>query len=213
MSKPKAILMDESSIGVSSFGASVNVLDCGAVTADNGVETEESLADRGVCSCGLEITGFPDVFFKEEVDCLENNICNEGFLSRLARRDVLICEANSGPLEESRPSSLNGRNIVGEKLGSERTGIERRFSLSGDGDNERGTFPLHDGNGTGPSRGMGLLITGKRRSVGDGFNGDSVGALWLIAFVNGWSSAGEEARFEYEDWADEIKEGTSDSLT
>lgn len=49
MPSPTPSRREELSMGVSSLGGSVKVLDCGAVTADKGVETEESLAEGGAC--------------------------------------------------------------------------------------------------------------------------------------------------------------------
>lgn len=118
---PMPNLNEELSIGVSIVGGSVNVLDWGAVTADLGVDIEESLADRGAWRYGLEMVGRPeegeDVTLppetgeeRDDVDFFENSRCRDGFLSRFAR-----AESESG-LE------------TGEKLGRESTGIDRRFS-------------------------------------------------------------------------------------
>ena len=95
-------------MGVSSFGGSVNVLDCGAVTADNGVDTDESLADRGAWRYGPEMDGFlpgtgDDIFFKLDADFFAKSNCREGFLSLFP--DNNEDEGESGVRE---PSAGNG---------------------------------------------------------------------------------------------------------
>jgi hypothetical protein len=164
---------DELSIGVSSFGGSVNVLDCGAVTADSGVDTEESLADRGAWRYGPEMVGFPpttgdEIFFKLEADFFAKSSCSEGFLSLLP--NINEGEGESGVRE---PSAGKVWNVDGEKFGRERTGIERRFSTPVGDVREFATSVADVGKWIGPVTGIGLLITGLRGVVGDNSIGGS----------------------------------------
>jgi hypothetical protein len=158
-------------MAVSSFGGSVYVLDCGAVTADLGVDTDESLADRGVWRYGPEMTGFPPglgdgILFKLDADFFENNSCRDGFLSLFISIDGVGDEGESGVRV---PSVGKAWKVDGEKFGRERTGMDRRLSAPAGGEK----FVVDLGNCTGPMIGIGLLMTGLRGVVGDSSIGGS----------------------------------------
>lgn len=134
-STPNSIFKDELSMGVSSFGGSAHVLDCGAVTADRGVDTDESLAERGFWRYGPDMIGFAsstsgdDTFLRLDAeDFFAKSNCRDGFLSLFPNIDE--AEGESGLRE---PSDGKEWNIGGEKFGRERTGIERRFSAAAGG--------------------------------------------------------------------------------
>ena len=71
-------------IDISSFGGSTEVLDCNAVTAEIGIDTEESLEARCAWGYGPEITSreVGDSFWddnEDDDDFLEKSSCNDGF--------------------------------------------------------------------------------------------------------------------------------------
>jgi hypothetical protein len=106
------------------------------VTADLGVDTDESLADRGVWRYGPEMTGFPpglgiDTLFKLDADFFENNNCSDGFLSLFISIDGVGDEGESGVRDSSVGKAWKGDE---EKFGRERPGMERRLSVAAGGD-------------------------------------------------------------------------------
>lgn len=122
------------------------MLDCGAVTAEIGVDTEESEAALGDCAYGPEMEGCAEGEAREEAERFVKRRCNEGFLSLRARDD----EAESGV--------GGGSADMGEKLGRVKIGVDR-FSKS----DEWGILSADGlcGNWIDLSIGIGSLMTGR----------------------------------------------------
>lgn len=148
----------------------------------------------------------------DDVDFFEKRRCNDGFLSLFARTE-------SGVRGESLTSPAVPENLVGEKLGRERMGIDRRFS---DAVGEAGRWVVSDadeGKCMGPVMGIGLLITGLLGVVGDKPMGEGSAIMgpdvpWrgggdFFSYIS--SSTALMCRWENDGWPEDIEGVSKDS--